>query len=426
MTVTASIRTSGFIQPIDSFCAERHIGLVPENPTSNVAAANQAKLNAALAAQWAGGNFRIVGGTSGPILRPISFPAREYYFEGPIKTSKKMGGGMFGSMRCRGYSLASGASYVDSIGGALTKCTRIDGENGGSILRLRGTGFTVEGIEFKGRRYDYDPTGGGPDGVGSLPAGTTATPSGIEVEARGTIYGPASGRHVIRNCTITDCTYGIRCLCGFYTDLDNGDEPSWREGNIEHGHPTTNPGFFENEDHADNGIVENVLFYRVPTIFRCENQQAAIWRLKDLDLNAETITLLDIIRGGNVWVDGISGNCVNLTLLQVKDYSQHTSLITMRNVKWDHIPTPSAYFTLFKYIGPDTYNISGLKWHVRIEGQGNNLEEGSWDPTKLIEVSSSARANNFCFDDILIDMAGGIPESGFTKMGRWLVPTALA
>src|SRR5204863_485522 len=139
--------------------------------------ANTAKLNGALNGMWTGGSFPFASGGAGPILRPIVAAAKEFYFKGTIKTSRKIGGALIGSMLSRGFSTTSSSyqfpnlhPYPNLMGGAQTRFTRLDGQNGGAVLRLRGSGFHVQGIEFKGQKYYY----GAPEG--------TATPSGIEVE----------------------------------------------------------------------------------------------------------------------------------------------------------------------------------------------------------------------------------------------------
>src|SRR5438046_1055121 len=90
--------------------AEYHVGLVPYDFSDSVAAANTAKLNGALNAMWTDGSFPFASGGAGPILRPIVAAAKEFYFKGTIKTSRKIGGGLIGSMLSRGFSTTS-SSY---------------------------------------------------------------------------------------------------------------------------------------------------------------------------------------------------------------------------------------------------------------------------------------------------------------------------
>ena len=76
--------------------AESDLGLVPYDPDPEVAEQNAEQLNAALAAQWRGGEFQFRDGTQGPILQPITFSAKTFYFAGEIRTTRRGGHTLIG------------------------------------------------------------------------------------------------------------------------------------------------------------------------------------------------------------------------------------------------------------------------------------------------------------------------------------------
>lgn len=354
--------------------AETDIGLVAESQAA--AKANTDRLSAALDAQWSGGKFRFANGRTGPVLYPIRASAREFFFAGTIETSIRIGGALsgFGS---RGYPMTSGHySPVGTWGGATTRFTRVDGEKGGAVLRLRGTGFIVEGIEFRGRPHLDDPTAEGPK-TG------TKTPVGIEVEGRAA---PATGMHIIRNCTIAECTYGICARAGYYSSVGK---------------------FVPDENHADNSIVDGVWFHAVDSCFRSENQQALVWSFRDIAVGgwggagANQTVICDIVRGGNVTVDGLSLNQPQATIFKVRDYSHNTQRLVCNNFRWDTFTAPTAYLTLFYYDGPIRPDLSWYQWTVRISGHIANFDKNPpYDATKLLHVPP-----NLPMDDFKLDVA---------------------
>jgi hypothetical protein len=351
--------------------AEADIGLVAESQAA--AETNTKRLSAALNAQWSGGKFKFVNGQVGPILYPIRAAAREFFVAGTIESSNRIGGALLG-FGSRGYPMTSGHySPAGSLGGATTRITRIDGEKGGAILRLRGTGFIVEGIEFRGRPNIDDPTHEGPR-TGSK------TPVGVEIEGRAF---PATGEHIIRTCTISDCSYGICARAGYY---DSGK-------------------FVPDENHADNSIVDGVHFHAVESCFRSENQQALVWSFRDINVSgwggagANDTVVCDIVRGGDVAISGLSINHPKATLFKVHDYSPNTHRLVCNNFRWDTFVAPNAYLTLFHYDGPVHRDMSGLKWSVRISGHiANRRDRPTYDTSKLLRVPAALPTGDMKFD----------------------------
>lgn len=364
--------------------AESDIGLVAKSPAA--AATNTERLNAALDAQWSGGKFRFVDGHVGPILDPIRAAGTEFFFQGSIKTSRRVGGALYG-FGTRSWALPSSqfSPNAGTIGGAMTRFTRIDGETGGGLLRLRGNGFVVDGIQFQGRRYTVDPSYAGPQ------SGTKA-PCGIEVEGYGQ---PTTSLHVIRNCGFIECTYGICARAGYYDAKEK---------------------FVSYENCADNGIVDGALFFGCDSCFRSESAQAMVWRFRDITIGfygRAPVTLFDIARGGDIWVDGVSLNHKYATLFKVNNYSHLNSLLTCKNLKWDNAGGgPDSYLTLFKYDGPTLPDYKDLKWTVRVEGQiGGSEKKPAYDASKLIQVPELLPKS-----DLLFDIAR-LPEENFITVG---------
>jgi hypothetical protein len=364
--------------------AELDIGLVAKSPAA--AATNTERLNAALDAQWSGGKFHFVDGHIGPILDPIRASAKEFFFKGPIKTSRRVGGALYG-FGTRSWALPSShfEAVAGTFGGTMTRFTRIDGENGGGVLRLRGNGFVVDGIQFQGRPYTFDPSFSGPQSG-------TKTPCGIEVEGHGP---PTTSLHVIRNCGFIECTYGICARAGYYDEHEK---------------------FVSFENFADNAIVDGAVFFGCDSCFRSESQQAAVWRFRDITIGfygRAPVTLFDIVRGGDIWVDGVSLNHKKATLFKVNHYSHNCQLLTCKNLKWDNAGGgPESYLTLFKYEGPTLQNYSELKWTVRVEGHiGGSETNPAYDASKLIQVPEGLPKA-----DLLFDIAR-LPQKNFTMVG---------
>jgi hypothetical protein len=268
---------------------ETDLGLVADNPSQQIAARNTALLTETLEAQWTGGKFKFANGRPGPILYPIRCAAKQFFFAGTITTGRRIGGALYGG---------GGRSYImteheysprGQLGGAVTRFTRIDGEKGGPVIRLRGTGFVLDGINIMGRRWPGDR---------DLSISGAKSESCIEVEGRAAI---ATGCHTIRNCLLGEAKYGIRTIPGYYNDAG---------------------AFVKDENHADQGVVDSVTFAGIESCFRSENQQAVGWSFRDVHVdltvpNTEAV-LFDIVRGGNIAADNIMLNHNRITISKYK------------------------------------------------------------------------------------------------------------
>jgi hypothetical protein len=358
--------------------AELQIGLVADNASESIATANTVRLTHALNAMWAGGIFTFADGSTGPVLKQIRFPAKSFFFKGTIETSARIGGALVGAGR--GYEMSEehfGPNGV--LGGATSRLIRIDGENGGAVLRLRGSGFLVQGLELFGRRW-----------ITKSKATGTKTPSLIEVEGR---LRQPTGRHIIRDCGLYEGSVGIRTLKGYY---DNGS-------------------LMEDENHADNSSVENVEFFAVDSCFRSENQQAVNWTFRNIVDNerggGESV-VFDIARGGNIYADGVYLNHNKVTLIKVRDFSPNNNRIEVRGIRWDTCNAPTDYLTLFQYAGKPFPDSRGLRWSVRISGHIANTPTPTYDTSKLIQIPIGAVG--FPKGDLQFDVTN-LPPSGFAS-----------
>jgi hypothetical protein len=376
---------------VTEYDAEAHIGLVANDPSPTVAAANTKTLSEALNAMWAGGKFRFRDGSVGPLLKAIKCAGKAFFFKGTIETSPRIGGTLLGMGR--GMEMSE-AAYTDKgpFGGATTRFIRIDGENGGAVLRLRGVGFTVQGIEFLGRRFIVGEAG---KAVG------TRTPSLIEVEGRGA---PPSGRHIIRDCGFYEGEVGIRALRGYYDE---------------------NNKFVIYENQADQSAVENAEFFAVGSCFRSENAQAVGWDFRRIVLNEfgydEDTVVFDIERGGNFYASNVQLNQSKVTLLKVRDcHAPNANRYEIAGARWDHASQdPKSYLCLFQYAGKDFAGAHNLRWSVRVTGHMNNPHL-PFDTSKLIQIP--AEAKGFPKDDLLFDITN-LPEAGFKPVGGpWKSP----
>lgn len=374
-----------------SFDAEQHIGLVPGDSSFLVAEGNTKRLSAALQAMWFGGWFRFTDGSEGPILKPICCAGKTFFFRGTIETNIRIGGVLRGAGI--GYEM-SDAGYLDERapqGGMITRFVKIDPENG-PFVRLRGAAFTLEGIEFYGRRLL----------VGDARAATgPKTKTLIEVEGRTSPV--CTGYHQLRNIALNEAECGIRAMAGYYRDGQ----------------------FVPSEDHADQTSVDRLHCSALDCVYRSENHQAVFWNFRNIIVNdfgygTETI-VFDIHRGGNLNAENIQMNYSRITLLRVNECpAPNANRINIHNIEWDHSATTGDNFlTLFKYIGPAEADASSRRWSVRMSGHMNNPHL-PYDRDRLIVIPVGAK--NFPKDDLLFDIHN-LPNKGFSTVSiPWMKP----
>lgn len=429
-----------------TYDAEYHIGLVPDNPAK--ALQNTVYLNLALAAMHKNGGYNFSNGAPGPVLKRISFSAKNFYFQGTIQTAAKVGsGGLIGSGG-RVY-LYGEDQYAGSTGGMRTNLIRIDGENGGAVIRLRGEGFTIQDLCIQGRKYSTENGSTGP-------TEGTATPIGIEIEGRVSI---ATGSHIIRNCLIAACTHGIACRAGYH---DSGTTLTYAgiDGLKD---------LHKDENHGEAGVVENVTFYNCSYCFTSENVQSVIWNFRAIRvgyLGTGATTVFNIIRGGDILVDGLELLMRDVVVLSVHrdatawpayqtagtwyfkdtdlacpgnnpdphDYSPYTATFELTGLKYDgYSGNGTNYLTLFKFQGPnyiDAIDMQSMKWMVRMTGRIAHPPVPQWggspdyDYTRLIEINDSGNIYHVPRTSLLFDIMN-LPTTNFTLLGSgpWYYPT---
>lgn len=395
-----------------NYCdAEHDIGLRPEDSSDSVCEKNTERLQAALDGVNLPGQFRYFNGRTGPVLYEIQFSGKEYFFAGTMSTANLIGSCVLTGEGGRTYPMISPYYTNANQGGCATRLTRVDGETGGAFFRVHGHGATFNRIQFNGRPYLTDSTGEGPQ-TG------TKTESCFEIQGRST---PASGGHVFRECLINQFQYGINCVAGYYDSTG-----TW----------------VGDENHADNGLVDGVMFHGCDSCFRSTNLQAVCWNFRNIRAGSPggagqvEMIVMDIVRGGNCWIDGLDITSRRVTLFKVSanaanDYSHLTSHLTCRNFKWDHYAaSASNYLTLFNLSGVDpAYNggdMSFHQWTVRCEGHiGDSAGSPGYDDSRLIVLNDIEGSVGVTRTDLLFDVRN-LPTTGFTLLGSgpWYYPDA--
>lgn len=363
--------------------AEFHIGLQADDSSLSVATANTRILNEALAAMWLGGLFAFARGEPGPVLYPITFAPKEFFFLGGLQTSPRCGGGLCG---LPGWASQQATSqYTTGTGGLTARLTRIDGEAGGPFFRLRGGNFLLAGLDLKGQSRAEDAYTG------------TASPALVEIEDR---PGP-SGGHAIRDCALAGGTRGIHVLPGYYDD---------------------NNVLVPHSGSLQTSCVERVQFAQLAQFYYCENAAATNWRFAALAGAADdpVTTVFDLVRG-SVVADGVTLPAAQAELFRVHEFDRRNQRLVCDNLHWSEHHAAGDYLALFHYAGVAT-DAHNLRWSVRVRGSIDNVVEPTYDTTKLIQIAATAA--DFPLDDLCFDVAQ-LPPNGFQRSGEWFLPTGL-
>lgn len=220
---------------------------------------------------------------------------------------------------------------------------------------------------------------------------------------------------------ISDCEYGFQTVPGYYNDA--GD-------------------FVGDENHADNLIFDNIMFWGCDSCYRSECVQSVCVSMRDIRVSSYggignvDVILCDVPRGGDIWIDGV--DCTNnlFTLFKVdalvaNDYSHLTSYFVCNNLKVDHFAASgSNYTTLFHMAGVDpVYNgtdMSWIKWTVRCTGHiGDSATAPGYDDSRLIVLEDIEGSVGVDRTDLLFDVRN-LPTANFTKLGSgpWWYPNA--
>ena len=186
------------------------------------------------------------------------------------------------------------------------------------------------------------------------------------------------------------------------------------------------------ENHADQCVVDSVIFSGVESCFRSENQQAVGWTFRDIHAEQNALggdmTVFDIVRGGNIHADSVMLNHNKITLFKVRDYSHNNQRLSCEDFRFDGAYGRGAYLTLFKYNGPVHAgdDMSWIKWTVRVTGHIPNFDgtngKPTYDTSKLIQIPDTASRIGIQRTDLLFDVAR-MPLANFTSAGGpWVRP----
>jgi hypothetical protein len=293
-----------------------------------------------------------------------------------------MSAALFGSGGS-GYEMLDGMYQGGSVGGLRT---RLVGVNSGGqtlpVLRIRGSGFGLYGLDIYGRqKSSWDSAG--PRAVACIQMEGSAANN--------------PGRATIRDCNLYEAQYGIQTLAGYYNDSD---------------------AFISDENHADLSLVDHCNFFNVESVFRSENQQSIHWKFHKILVESvgnvtpyETV-VFDIERGGFAIADTVTINHGKVVLLRLKDYSPHQCAFDIHNIYWDRSPVsdPTNYMTLIKHDGTGW---AGVPWRVRITGGLGDYDTTRWDASRLVQLNPD---NLLGTTDMFVDVSN-MPTSKFALAG---------
>lgn len=372
-------------RPPVTYDAEYHLGLIAEDSSGDTRAYNTATLNTALEGMHRNGNVTLAHGGVGPLMRPISFTAKNFHFNAPIITPTRLGGGLIGSPSWGPIGTNSQFQSGSSVGGLRTRLT-FTGNNsqGYAAIRVRGGGFVIENLDI----------------MASAAGDNDIPTSCIEIEARAN---PETNYNIIRNCSLTGSVAGIEAS---YTFLNDSNELEVAEGGGAH------------------GVVDNVSFTNLDYFFVSGNANARHWHFNNIvgsETTAKETTVFKLTRGGAITANGVKLGISKATLFDVENYSRSSQRLVCDNLYWDERTTGSHYLSLFKYSG-STGDASSKHWMARVTGMIDNTPSSpTYDTSKFIQVS--ALALNFPLDDLLFDISN-LPLDHFRLVGNgpWVRP----
>jgi len=280
-------------RPLPTSCIEQDLGCVLDSADPKVAIENRIKINNALAAGVC-----------------LTMPAKELFIIGELRQPPKVGG-VFVGVGGRGYQLGSYDFKGDApLGLAVSRITRLDGENGGAVFRLCGSGFRLENVVLNGR----------PIPQWALSATGTKTTYGILLEGR---IQPASGMHFINNVTVCQAGYFGAALSGFVNDV----------GEFE---PTNN--------HADQTTWGICIAHGCDGFFLLDNINAVCHRFIEIQFTQTgdnpAGVIIDAKNGGNVHIDYLVANHRNVTLIRNHSYSHNTDSFVIEDGRLDTFVEP--------------------------------------------------------------------------------------
>lgn len=375
--------------------AEEDLGIRPYNKAA--ATRNSELLTSALENAYPDGRFAFRNRKPGPVLTDIGFLGKEYYFNCggyKLRTGVRTGGRIKGSggsstpLPSGQYFIGGGQTY----GGCDTIFTRLDPLTGGPFFLIRNQNFGISDVNIYGQEY-----------VSGFPQASGHNAIGFEIEGRDATD---TGHHMFNKVSLCFCNDGIVFRNGYY---NNGFQ------------------FVENENHANDSSIKGIKFFSPGnSCIKSYNQQAVNWDIDDCHVGwlgeGPEIKFLDIVKGGDIYVNNLKMNYHRTTLIQVQEYTHYNAYFNITNLKWDGMINSGDqyYMTLFKYNGPLWTDMSWVKWTLRVTGHFGEPDGTKYDESKLIIVPTG---RNFNVSDMLFDIRN-LPTQNFDLVGSgpWYRP----
>jgi hypothetical protein len=434
--------------------AERDLGLVAFDASDTVAEDNCDKLNAALEAQWHGGEFTFADGTNGPILNAIVFSAKTFYFKGEIKTTIRGGNSLIGGGG-RGFVRGDEefGTAAGNNGGAVTRFVRLDGAAGGAVLRLKGSGMYCTNIDFHGRASGDNPNKGTKTITGASNATpiviTTSSPHGYSNGQLVTVFGvngndSADGTWAIDNVTSTTFELEDSAGSGTYAGGGTVADPMCTYGILVEGRESGGPlgasvstgkhvfinygvfgcqhgiaflsgyddgaGLVETFAHADESLWLDGRILGCFTAVWSNNDQAVVHTFLRLSVNATGAVpvnyVFDAQRGGLWKVSDLQLSPTPMTVLRVWSvqgdaHGQHYSPNSARfeiHFYRDGGGDPGQIFRLFEYFALSSGGVwpdaSFRKWDIRFSGSIADAGATKYDSRYIVKLKDNSTSSD--------------------------------
>lgn len=347
--------------------AERDIGIVPFDATLSTADFNTEQLNLALAAMWHGGSFTFMDGSTGPVLRPIHFQGKSFYFSQTINFSNRLGSPICGSGSARMKRTEGDFDTGGTAGGCVTSFFRVDGGTGNTqFVKMPSGCVSMMDLDLYAKRTSEG----------------TRTSVGIEIGGR---VSPPSGRHTISNVGMYDFETGIDCV------------------------PTPD------NEHADLCMFNNLWSLGCDTFYRSSTLQAC-WHIflhPYIEQGANPLTCFDIVSsGGKFEVYSLNVGAEKVKVLRTVDGLAPNLNRFSIGFSWDHSQASmNNYCTLYENAGSSDDLLD-----LRMTGHINNPQT-TYDESKLV-LRGNTPASGLLFD------ITNLPKDNFTILGSgpWYRP----
>jgi hypothetical protein len=283
----------------------------------------------------------------------LVLPPGELYTYEDIVFPPKTGMAMFGTGSGLTYQLGAWEHTPKMPGGRTSKIVRVDGGEGGAVIRLQGFGTALSNFVIQGRRKPKSWK----ESEGERAA------YGILVEGRGGVAGdPPTGKHHFDNLTF------IEVRTPFYFP---------RNDVLEH--------------HADSCTYGKIIATGFDTFFHAVNLQSISHTFySDVELigGAYPQVAFHVERGGDLKVNKLMwytvGTILKLGQNEPNGFSPHTNRFDI-HFRWD-TPRKMSDFVLVDISDGKDYPFS-----IRMSGLIAALPGKHYDPAKLLKFAPKAR-----------------------------------